>query len=110
MTSSLVIANLPFLELLSCKQCSKEQIRLMLKTITRSQMKAIREIILNVIKGSIPLQRDEKDKLQQYAGNLRLLAKKTTTFKKSKELIGLPLLKVLINITLPYIKRSMYNE
>lgn len=107
MITPLVANTLPFLEILLCKHCSKEQLKLLLKNITRRQMKAIREIILNVIKGSVPLTPDDEDRLQKYSGNLRMLAKKSTTFQKSKELIGLTLLRVLINIALPYVRSLM---
>ena len=63
MTSSLVGGQIPFLQLFLSDLGSKEQFKGLINNITRKQLKAINEIVVNVVRGSVPLDSADKDSL-----------------------------------------------
>ena len=104
MTSSLVHSQIPFLQLFLSDLGSKEQLKALINNITRKQLKAIREIVINVVRDSVPLDSGDKDSLQRYARKLRQLSRPKISLKRSRDLLTVSLLKALIKVSLPYIK------
>ena len=104
MTSSLVRSQIAFLQLFLSDLGSKEQLKGLINSITRNQLKAIREIVINVVRGSVPLDSGDKDSLQRYARKLRQLARMKISLKRARDLLTVSLLKALVKVSLPYIK------
>ena len=103
MTSSLVRGQIPFLRLFLSDLGSKEQLKGLINNITRKQLKAIKEIVINVVRGSVPLDSGDKNSLQRYARKLRQLARAKISLKRSRDLLTVSLLKALLKVSLPYI-------
>ena len=66
-----------FLELL--RTTRKLQRQALLRTIDKSQLKALSEIAHNVIKGSVILSPSDKNRLKKYKKVLSVLGRKSTT-------------------------------
>lgn len=69
-----------FLQLL--KVAKSDQRKALLKTIDKSQLKALSEIAHNVIKGTIVLTPEEKLRLKRYKYIINVLGRKTSTRKQ----------------------------
>lgn len=69
-----------FLHLL--RVARKNQRKALLKTIDKSQLKALCEIAHNVIKGTIVLTPEEKLRLKRYKKTIDVLGKKSSTRKQ----------------------------
>ena len=78
--------NAPFLRLLH-KASPKARKELLEKHCTPDLVESICECCYNVLKGSVPLTRSQKDALRRKKQMLRQLALKKTSLKKKKELI-----------------------
>ena len=106
--SELIKRNLLFLELIVSEHFSDKQLKAVLSHITRNQMKAIREVALNVAKGHLRLNDDARKSLRRHSGKIRLLARRRNLpFKRLKEIVTLPLLKSLIKVSLAPIKKLL---
>ena len=62
-------------------------IQAILKGASPDLIKALSECSLNVLKGHVHLTRDQKRRLCKYKQTLRLLAKKSTSVKRRKQLL-----------------------
>lgn len=75
--SRLLEDQVHFLQLL--RTTKKDQRKALLKTIDKSQLKALSEIAHNVIKGTIDLSTSDKVKLKRYKKILSILGRKSST-------------------------------
>jgi len=75
--SQLVEDNRHFLCLISSTTISQR--KALLNSITQSQLKAVSEIVHNVIRGTVPLTYLEKSELKKYKKTLLILGRKKST-------------------------------
>lgn len=68
--------------LLFLASLTHHQLKAILSKLTRSQVKSLREVSLNLLQGNIPLTEDDKKKLKPYKKFLRELSVKNV--KRSK--------------------------
>lgn len=80
--SKRVRENTNFLSLLY--KADLKQRKALLGSISKEQLLALCEVILNIIKGVIPISQGAKDKLRRYAKVLRLLAAKGRVSQRKK--------------------------
>ena len=75
--SQLVQNNRHFLSLISSTTIS--QCKALLNSITKPQLKAVSEIVHNVIRGTVPLTYLEKSELNKYKKTLLIFGRKNST-------------------------------
>lgn len=80
--SKRVRENRNFLSLLY--KADFKQRRALLESISKDQLLTLCELVLNVIKGVIPVSQASKDKLRRYAKILRTLAEKRSVSRRKK--------------------------
>ena len=68
--------------------CSPHQKRILLTTATPEQVHVICEVCSNIIKGTIPLSNNEKERLRGHVDDLRDLANPSTPFRSKKQIIA----------------------
>jgi hypothetical protein len=76
-----------YLSLLS-KSKDKKRRKLLVDLADNNEIKAVSEIILNILKGNVPLTRAQRRKLQKYQKIMRLITQRSTSSKKRKKLIN----------------------
>ena len=77
--------HLAFLQVLASS--SKHQTMALLKSMTKGQMNAICEILINIRYGNIPLSDKDKKRLHRKRDLIRQLTTKTTTQKARRTLL-----------------------
>ena len=104
--------NAHFLRLLSS---SKPRLKKkLIEHATKDQVDTLRELALNVLKGAIPLESRQFNKLKRHAHKLRRLARKRGSVKRRKQLLVrnqragfLPLLAALAPLVLNLISKIL---
>lgn len=96
--------NIHFLLLL--RDTHKAQQRVLLRTISSEQLKAIGEIALNILEGVIPLRPSQKGVLSRYKNAIRLIGQKSVSDKRKKATLlkNSKVLGILINTVTPLLK------
>ena len=94
--SKLIKSHWPFLQLLM-KSESKHQAQVLVQTISNNQLRALLEIIANVLVGNIPITKSYKKLLAPNKKAISLLADKTVSVKDKKQIIAKKL-SVIINL------------
>lgn len=77
--------NSAFLQLLI--NCHKKQRRAILQTLSERQLRVLSEIILNLLRGNIPISSKEKRKLFRKRRALYQLASKRVSSKDKKKIL-----------------------
>ena len=77
--------NTPLLQLLS--GCHVKQRKAILDTLTEEQLRALCEIVVNILKGTVNLSPKQKQKLRKRKRILYQLASKSVPSKTKKELL-----------------------
>ena len=100
----LVKTQLPFLELLATSE--RKQAWALISTMTKSQLNAICEVLINIRFGNITVNEKDKNKLQRKKNVIRQLTSKTTGGNVRKTLIEkkVSLILMIIKSILPKIK------
>ena len=100
----LVKTQLAFLELLATSQ--RKQARALISTMTKSQLNAICEVLINIRFGNIMINEKDKKKLQRKKNAIVQLTSKTTGANVRKALIvkEVVLILIIIKSILPKIK------
>ena len=100
----LVKTQLAFLELLATNE--REQARALISTMTKSQLNAICEVLINIQFGNIAVSEEDIKKLQKKKNIIRQLTSKTTGANVRKTLIQkeVALILMIIKSILPKIK------
>ena len=103
--SEVVRKNLYFIQLLT-KSPSVKQLRGLLQNITDEQLKALSEIAVNVLYGTIPLTKKTKEKLKPYKSFLTLLSDKKKSLKQKRFRLSakLSVLQLLLRTVLPFLQ------
>lgn len=81
--SKVISDNLNFVTQL-CKPRGRKQL---LKRATKSNIRCLCEICLNVLRGNVPLDTRSKNKLKKHRKNIETFAKKSVSLKKKKNLL-----------------------
>ena len=102
--SLLVKTQLAFLELLGTSE--RKQARALISTMTKSQLNAICEVLINIRFGNIPVNEKDIKKLQRKKNAIVQLTSKTTGANIRKTLIEkeVALILMIIKSILPKIK------
>ena len=102
-----VKAQLPFLQLLASS--TKAQATALLNTMTKGQMSAICEVLINIRYGNIPVSGKDKKKLHRKRELIRKLSTKTTTQKVRRHLIKkeAPLIISILQTHLDFLKTQL---
>ena len=66
---------------------SKLQRRQLLETITNDQLRALTEIVVNLLQSVLPLTPSNRNKLKKHRQVIRQLGDRTISLKKKKELL-----------------------
>ena len=100
----LVKTQLAFLELLATSE--RKQARALISTMTKSQLNAICEVLINIRFGNIPVNEKDIKKLQRKKNAIVQLTSKTTGSNVRKTLIEkeVALILMIIKSILPKIK------
>ena len=100
----LMKTQLPFLELLATSK--RKQARALISTMTKSQLNAICEVLINIQFGNIMINEKDKKKLQRKKNAIVQLTSKTTGANVRKTLIEkeVALILMIIMSILPKIK------
>ena len=100
----LVKTQLAFLEVLATSE--RKQARALISTITKSQLNAICEVLINIQFGNIPVNEKDIKKLQRKKNAIVQLTSKTTGANIRKTLIEkeVALILMIIKSILPKIK------
>ena len=85
-----------------------KQRKALLGSITKEQLMSFCELVLNIIKGVIPVSRETKNKLKRYARVLRLLAEKRSVSRGRK--IALLLKHMRLVLMILRIGRKFFEE
>lgn len=80
---------------------NRRQQKALIKTASRQQLLALKEIVVNLLQGNVPLSPNQKDSLKKYKRALRHIANKYLSREKIATYIDV-IVKVLIAI-LPFI-------
>ena len=68
--------------------CSPHQRNLSLATATPEQVHAICEVCTNLLKGTIPISHNQKERIRGHADKIRNLADSSIPFKDKKKIIA----------------------
>ena len=98
----LVKTQLAFLELLATSE--RKQARALISTMTKSQLNAICEVLINIRFGNIQVNEKDIKKLQRKKNATVQLTSKTTGANVRKTLIEKELILMIIKSILPKIK------
>ena len=66
---------------------NEKQQQLLLKTITKTQMSALIEIIYNALHGNLIISESDIKRVKRYKNDIRRLVAKGLSFKRRKELL-----------------------
>ena len=84
--SQLLHNQIGYLKMLA--HCSPHQRNVLLTTATPEQIHAICEVCYNLIKGTIPISRNQKEQLRDHANDIRDLANPSTPYKTKKQIVA----------------------
>ena len=84
--SQLIRKHFDYIRLL-ITTASRTQRKALLKTITNDQLKAVVEIVVNLLNKVIPISPRDKSKLKSNRRFIRQIADRAITLKKKKDLI-----------------------
>ncbi len=85
--SNLVKKNVSFLQLLATT-VSKIQRKILLDTITKDQLRALIEIIVNLSQGVLPITPKRKSELGKFKKLFRTIGYKSVSLKRKQKLLG----------------------
>ena len=85
MVSKVVRKTLPVLQLLA--NSKPKEARKILQNANRELIEAIRQCVLNVLRGIVSLSKEDIRRLDKYKSRLREIADKTTNFQTRKKII-----------------------
>ncbi len=97
--------NRSFLTFLLETQSSVQK-KLLLQNITPPQLKALTEIIYNLLHSDITLSKDKLTKLKKYKSALRSLADKSVSVKQKKNILqrSIPAITLVLQFVSPLLK------
>ena len=78
--------NTPFLQYL-VQTASSKQKKLLLQSVTTCQLKALTEIVRNVLRTDFPLTRTLYQRIVRYKTQIRQFADSKTSIKRQKEIL-----------------------
>lgn len=102
--SRIIRDNSAFLTLLMCPDTPSAQVRSVLGTISKMQLKALTEIAFNVLKGTINISESHKNALRRYAAKVRILGKAKLPAKSKKEVLTPAFVIALLKAVAPALK------
>ncbi len=101
--SALVKECAAYLRLLS--STVRTQRKALLKTATRRQILAIKEIFVNLLRGNVPLSSQQKKTLSRHAKKIRQLA--TTRLTKEKLMTYLSVVSQVLSCIVPFLAAAV---
>lgn len=81
--SKVICDNINFVKQL----CNRRGRKQLLKRATKSNIRSLCEICLNVIRGNVPLDQHSKNKLKKHREHIETLAKKSVSLRKKKNIL-----------------------
>ena len=83
--------------------CKPDQAKAIVKTATKTQLNAICEILLNIVRGTLKISEGLLKKLKKFKKVIRLLSKRCTKSENRKKLIVkyMPVIKKILNFIIP---------
>ena len=92
-----VRAHLDFIKYL--KVATKRQSRFLIDTITSDQLKALRDIIYNILLGNCRVKTSTKTKLMKYKSIMRAIVERSVSRNKLKDLFKklIPILSLILS-------------
>ena len=96
--SALLKQQSHFLRMMLSESVGRGQKAAMLTHIDRLQLKCLREIALNLLRGNVRVMEGEKLKLKRYLKALRCLANARATLGSRKACLTVPLVLLLANL------------
>ena len=81
-----IIQNEPFIHLLARSRPKRR--KSLLKQATREELTSLFEICLNILKGNMPLNQTEYQRLKKHRNIIRKLANKRLSFKRKKVIVN----------------------
>ena len=96
--SQLLKSNVHFFLLLANTQTSQQQKRAILKTISKYQVNAISELALNIIKGTVALDTEQKQILKRHAKCLRIIAQRKNSIAARRSCITIQLVEAVLSV------------
>ena len=98
----LMKTQLAFLELLATSE--RKQARELISTMSKAQLKAICEVLINIQFGNIMVNETDKKKLQRKKNAIGQLTSKTTNIRKTLIEMEIALILMIIKSIFPKIK------
>lgn len=95
--------NIHFIHLLHAEDTSRDQKEMLIRTVSKNQLRALSEIAYNTLKGSIELEEVNKRRLKRYAHALRVLGDRRKSISDRREVLSIPLLNILLPAVFHYI-------
>lgn len=102
--------QLPLIKLMVSTAISRTQARYLFAHLTSDQFKVISEIAHNLLKGVIPISEADKKTLLRWATPLRKLGDNKLSLKKRRHMLSLRVVKVLINVAMPFIESMLSTK
>ena len=101
--SKVIKENLTFLRFLLSGKSTKQK-SLLLKHITKDQLKTLTFIIANILHSDVPLSKQTFEKLKKHKKVLRLLGDKTISDKKKKQVLRAGIIVFVLQSVAPLLK------
>ena len=99
-----------FLILFVSDDTNKGQRGSLLEHITKSQLNALSEIGINILKGSVPLSMSQKLALKRHARRLRILSSKKATIAQRKKILTISFVQALLHPVKEFLTHQLENR
>ena len=102
--------HMPLLRFLGSDSKTKAQLRQLIPQLNNAQRGLIAEIVLNILKGVIPLSVSDKELLRLFVKQIRVIGQPKTTLRLIRKVLTSSGLLALAKVSLPYIDQLPENE
>ena len=102
--------EMPLLRYLISSGVTRYQLKALLPKLSNNQIRFVREIACNILKGTIPLTDTDKEKLRNFVKQLRFIGQKKRRLKEIRETLSVGLLLAVINVSIMYIEEIFQNK
>ena len=97
--------HLPLLRFIASKKVKDPQVKVLMPTLTRVQLKMIAEIAFNLLQGIIPLPPNAKQILHKHIKIIRRLGQPHIPIKVIQKVLTTGVLHSLLHVAMPYIDK-----